>query len=84
MLTAESLHPARWWHALPDGRVQCDLCPRDCQLHEGQRGACFVRQMVNGAMQLTTYGRSSGFCIDPVGYRTGRKRLRRGCSGLHL
>ena len=66
MLTATTLHPARWWHALPDGRVQCDLCPRDCQLHEGQRGACFVRQMVNGAMQLTTYGRSSGFCIDPI------------------
>jgi pyruvate formate lyase activating enzyme len=61
-----TLHPGRWWHTLPDGRVQCDLCPRDCQLHEGQRGACFVRQMVNGAMQLTTYGRSSGFCIDPI------------------
>ncbi|MDD2743112.1 MAG: AmmeMemoRadiSam system radical SAM enzyme [Rhodocyclaceae bacterium] len=58
--------PARWWHALPDGRIQCDLCPRDCQLHEGQRGACFVRQMVDGAMYLTTYGRSSGFCIDPI------------------
>jgi pyruvate formate lyase activating enzyme len=66
MSTPESLHPGRWWHALPDGRVQCDLCPRDCKLHEGQRGACFVRQMVNGAMQLTTYGRSSGFCIDPI------------------
>ena len=62
----ETLYPGRWWHALPDGRIQCDLCPRDCQLHEGQRGACFVRQMVNGAMQLTTYGRSSGFCIDPI------------------
>ena len=36
-------HPARWWHALPDGRIQCDLCPRDCRLHEGQRGLCFVR-----------------------------------------
>jgi pyruvate formate lyase activating enzyme len=66
MSAPESLHPGRWWHALPDGRVQCDLCPRDCKLHEGQRGACFVRQMVNGAMQLTTYGRSSGFCIDPI------------------
>ncbi len=66
MLTAESLHPGRWWHALGDGRIQCDLCPRDCQLHEGQRGACFVRQVKNGAMQLTTYGRSSGFCIDPI------------------
>lgn len=59
-------HPARWWHALPDGRIQCDLCPRDCKLHEGQRGACFVRQRVGDTMQLTTYGRSSGFCIDPV------------------
>ena len=66
VLNAESAHPGRWWHALPDGRVQCDLCPRDCQLHEGQRGACFVRRMVDGQMQLTTYGRSSGFCIDPI------------------
>lgn len=58
--------PARWWHALPDGRIQCDLCPRDCKLHEQQRGACFVRQRVNDALILTTYGRSSGFCIDPI------------------
>jgi pyruvate formate lyase activating enzyme len=49
-----------------DGRIQCDLCPRDCKLHEGQRGLCFVRQMEGGEMQLTTYGRSSGFCVDPV------------------
>ncbi len=61
-----TLHPGRWWHRLEDGRVQCDLCPRDCRLHEGQRGACFVRARVNDAMVLTTYGRSSGFCIDPV------------------
>jgi pyruvate formate lyase activating enzyme len=63
---SERNHPGRYWHALPDGRVQCDLCPRDCKLHEGQRGACFVRQRVDDAMVLTTYGRSSGFCIDPV------------------
>src|SRR6187401_754764 len=59
-------HPGRWWHALPDGRIQCDLCPRDCRLHEGQRGACFVRQREGDAMVLTTYGRSTGFCIDPI------------------
>ncbi len=64
--TAESLHPARWWHRLPDGRIQCDLCPRDCKLHEGQRGLCFVRRRVGDAMVLTTYGRSSGFCVDPI------------------
>ena len=66
MSVAESSFPGRWWHALDDGRVQCDLCPRDCKLHEGQRGMCFVRKMQDGRMVLTTYGRSSGFCIDPV------------------
>ena len=60
------LHPGRWWHRLDDGRVQCDLCPRECRLHEGQRGACFVRQRVGDQMMLTTYGRSSGFCVDPI------------------
>jgi pyruvate formate lyase activating enzyme len=59
-------HPGKWWHALDDGRIQCDLCPRDCRLHEGQRGACFVRARVGDAMVLTTYGRSSGFCVDPI------------------
>jgi pyruvate formate lyase activating enzyme len=61
-----SHHPARWWHRLEDGRVQCDLCPRDCRLHEGQRGACFVRARAGDAMVLTTWGRSSGFCLDPI------------------
>ena len=65
-MTSEGLHPAQWWHALPDGRLQCDLCPRDCKLHDGQRGQCFVRQRSGDAMFLTTYGRSSGFCVDPI------------------
>ncbi|MEI8168026.1 MAG: AmmeMemoRadiSam system radical SAM enzyme [Rhodoferax sp.] len=65
-MTPSSNYPARYWHLLDDGRMQCDLCPRDCRLHEGQRGACFVRQRVGEQMILTTYGRSSGFCIDPI------------------
>jgi pyruvate formate lyase activating enzyme len=59
-------HPARWWHTTPDGRVQCDLCPRDCRLQEGQRGMCFVRKREGDRMVLTTYGRSSGFAVDPI------------------
>jgi len=58
--------PGRYWHALDDGRLQCDLCPRFCRLREGQRGLCFVRARRDDAVVLTTYGRSSGFCIDPV------------------
>ena len=35
--------PGRFWHRLDDGRIQCDICPRACKMHEGQRGLCFVR-----------------------------------------
>ncbi len=59
-------HPARWWHRLDDGRLQCDLCPRECRLHDGQRGLCFVRRRVGAGIVLATYGRSSGFCVDPI------------------
>jgi pyruvate formate lyase activating enzyme len=58
--------PGRYWHALPDGRVQCDVCPRFCKLRDGQRGLCFVRAASNGGVVLTTYGRSSGYCVDPI------------------
>ena len=57
---------ARYWHARADGRVICDLCPRDCALAEGQRALCFVRQNLGGELVLTTYNRSSGLCIDPI------------------
>ncbi len=82
--------PARWWHSLKDGRIQCDLCPRDCKLHEGQRAACFVRANQGGQMLLTTYGRSSGFCIDPIEkkplnhYYPGSSVLSFGTAGCNL
>ncbi|OHC74900.1 MAG: AmmeMemoRadiSam system radical SAM enzyme [Rhodospirillales bacterium RIFCSPLOWO2_12_FULL_58_28] len=59
-------YPGRYWRTLDDGRVQCDLCPRLCKIREGQRGLCFVRACKDGRVVLTTYGRSSGFCIDPI------------------
>jgi len=62
----QSTVPTKYWHQLDDGRVQCDLCPRACKLREGQRGLCFVRAREHDAIVLTTYGRSSGFCIDPI------------------
>ncbi|MDO5697157.1 MAG: AmmeMemoRadiSam system radical SAM enzyme [Dermatophilus congolensis] len=65
--------PARFWHRLDDGRVQCDVCPRECRLREGQRGFCFVRGRPEASessesegLVLTAYGRSTGFCIDPI------------------
>jgi pyruvate formate lyase activating enzyme len=62
----DSIVSTTYWHELDDGRVQCDLCPRFCKLRDGQRGLCFVRARRGGEIVLTTYGRSSGFCVDPI------------------
>jgi len=63
-LTLEDVHTVatQYWHVRQDARVQCDVCPRQCRLHEGQRGLCFVRARVDNQIVLTSYGRSSGFC----------------------
>jgi pyruvate formate lyase activating enzyme len=61
-----SVVSTRYWHPLDDGRIQCDVCPRNCRLHEGQRGMCFVRARQDDQVVLTSYGRSSGFCVDPI------------------
>ena len=58
--------PTKYWHKLDDGRIQCDLCPRFCKLQEGQQGLCFVRERRQDQIVLATYGRSSGFCVDPI------------------
>ena len=59
-------HPTQYWHKVEDGRIQCDVCPKECRLNEGQLGHCFVRGRQGDAIVLTSYGRSSGFCVDPI------------------
>ena len=59
-------YPASFWHRTLKGRIECDVCPKACKLKEGQRGLCFVRQNSGNQIVLTTYGKSSGFCIDPI------------------
>ena len=54
------------WHTLADGHIQCDACARHCRMHEGQKGFCFVREVRDGGVCLTSYGRASGFCLDPI------------------
>ncbi len=62
----DTVYIGRYWHRVENGKIQCDLCPRFCRIRDGQRGFCFVRKNIGGRMTLTTYGRSSGFCIDPI------------------
>src|SRR5438094_289306 len=62
----ETRYATTWWTSLDDGRVRRDVCPRACALHEGQAGLCFVRRRADDRIVLSTYGRSSGFCVDPI------------------
>src|SRR5207253_7061349 len=62
----EIRYATTWWTSLDDGRIRCDVCPRACALHDGQAGLCFVRMRAGDQIVLTTYGRSSGFCVDPI------------------
>ena len=66
MNTSSSIIPTHYWKPLTEGRIQCTLCPRACQIKEGDTGLCFVRANQDQRMVLTTYGRSSGFCVDPI------------------
>jgi pyruvate formate lyase activating enzyme len=59
-------YPTDYWHAIDGDRIQCDVCPRACKLHEGQRGLCYVRGREQNRVVLYSYGRSSGFCVDPI------------------
>nr|VFK45575.1 MAG: pyruvate formate lyase activating enzyme [Candidatus Kentron sp. SD]VFK79840.1 MAG: pyruvate formate lyase activating enzyme [Candidatus Kentron sp. SD] len=82
--------PTRYWHPLPDGRVQCDVCPRACTLREGQQGLCFVRMNHANEVVLTTYGRSTGFSVDPMEkkplnhFQPGSSILSFGTAGCNL
>ncbi len=88
--TPPEFYPTRYWHELEDGRIQCDVCPRACKLREGQQGLCFVRARHDNAVVLTSYGRSSGFCIDPIEkkplnhYLPGTPVLSFGTAGCNL
>jgi pyruvate formate lyase activating enzyme len=90
MELAQNTVKTQYWHKLEDGRVQCDLCPRHCHLHEGQKGLCFVRSCNQGEVVMTSYGLSSGFCIDPIEkkplnhYYPGTPVLSFGTAGCNL
>jgi pyruvate formate lyase activating enzyme len=90
IVESDSVVATRHWHRLDDGRLQCDVCPRACKLTEGQRGMCFVRGNHKGRIVLTTYGRSSGYCVDPIEkkplnhYLPGTPVLSFGTAGCNL
>ncbi len=61
-----TLKEAKWWKPSEKGKILCTLCPRYCEIGEGQIGFCFIRQNIGGKLYTTGYGRPTGFAIDPI------------------
>jgi pyruvate formate lyase activating enzyme len=64
--TTSHLHPARWWEPAGRGKLLCTLCPRYCELGEGQHGFCYIRQNIGGELYSLGYGKPTGFGLDPI------------------
>ena len=65
-MTTVELHEARFYEALPDGKVLCTLCPHDCRIAEGGRGACGVRYNRDGVLYTLVYDRVVSRSVEPV------------------
>lgn len=57
---------AKWWHLNERGKILCTLCPRYCQIGNGQQGFCYIRQNINNKLYTLGYGKPTGFGIDPI------------------
>ncbi len=72
---------AMFYQAFPDGRVQCQMCPRRCSILPGQRGFCRNRENRDGTLYSVVYGRPCSLSIEPIEkapfyhFLPGRERL---------
>jgi pyruvate formate lyase activating enzyme len=47
-------------------KIRCQLCPRECVLSEGKKGFCRSREVINGSLIATAYGRTTSLALDPI------------------
>jgi len=60
------LHEARFYQALTDGEVLCTLCPHDCHISDGGRGACGVRYNHGGKLFTLVYDKVVAREVNPI------------------
>jgi len=51
---------------LEGGRIRCDLCPHSCEVEEGERGYCEVRENTGGRYYSLVYGNPCAVHVDPI------------------
>lgn len=57
---------ASWWRSLGEKRVECQLCPRGCQVADQERGACGVRENRGGTYLTLVHGAACSVHLDPI------------------
>ncbi|MBF0528274.1 MAG: AmmeMemoRadiSam system radical SAM enzyme, partial [Deltaproteobacteria bacterium] len=60
------VRPAMFYRKLTDKRVECELCPRHCQVDDGRRGLCGVRENRGGEYVTLVHGRAVALNNDPI------------------
>jgi pyruvate formate lyase activating enzyme len=57
---------ASYWTKKEGNTVQCQNCPHECILKDGQRGFCRVRENRGGKLYTLSYGNPCAVHIDPI------------------
>jgi len=60
------LHDALLYDKQEDDSVICNLCAHRCQIKEGKRGICRVRENRNGKLYTMVYGNLISQGVDPI------------------
>jgi pyruvate formate lyase activating enzyme len=59
-------HEALLYEKLADRRIRCGICPRQCEVADGERGFCGVRENRGGVYYSLVYGRLCAVHVDPI------------------
>jgi len=84
------MHEALYYEKLDNKKIHCRLCPYECRIAPGGRGACGVRINKDGILYTSVYGRTTGLSLDPIEkkplyhYHPGEKILSLGTRGCNL
>jgi pyruvate formate lyase activating enzyme len=81
---------AQFYTRAADNKVVCHLCPRYCEIGDGQAGFCFVRKNEGGTLYSLAYANPYAVHIDPIEkkplahYLPGTRILSIGTAGCNL
>ncbi len=57
---------ARYYEKLPNRKIRCKLCPRECEIDDQERGYCGVRENRGGTYYTLVYSRPVTMHVDPI------------------